>query len=53
VWEYPEADQSWALEFAEFIEDIRLDRQPAAGLADARAALAIVEDIYQQSGYPR
>src|SRR5205085_425071 len=38
VWEYPNADQSWALEFAEFLEDIRLDRQPAAGLSDARAA---------------
>ena len=53
VWEYAEADQSWALEFAEFLEDIRLDRPPAAGLADARATLAVVEEIYQQSGYPR
>lgn len=53
VWEYPRGDQSWALEFAEFLDDIRLDRQPAAGLADARAVLAIVEEIYRQSGYPR
>jgi predicted dehydrogenase len=53
VWEYPRGDQSWALEFAEFLEDIRLNRQPAAGLPDARAALAVVEEIYRQSGYPR
>ncbi len=53
VWEYPRGDQSWALEFAEFLDDIRLNRQPAAGLADARAVLAIVEEIYRQSGYPR
>jgi predicted dehydrogenase len=51
VWEYPRGDQSWALEFDEFLEDIRLGRQPAANLYDARAALSIVEKIYQDSGY--
>jgi predicted dehydrogenase len=51
IWEYPRGDQSWALEFAEFLEDIRLDRTPSAGVADARAALAIVEETYRQSGY--
>lgn len=50
-WEYPRGDRSWALEFEEFIEDVRLDRQPSAGLADARAALAIVGEIHRQSGY--
>ena len=45
-WEYPGADDSWQLEFAEFLDDIRLNRTPSAGLADARAALAIVEKIY-------
>jgi predicted dehydrogenase len=45
IWEYPRGDQSWALEFAEFQEDIRRSRTPAAGLRDARAALAIVEGI--------
>jgi predicted dehydrogenase len=45
-WEYPGADESWQVEFAEFLEDIRLNRTPAAGLVDARAALAIVEKIY-------
>ena len=51
IWEYSRGDGSWALEFAEFLDDIRLDRQPSAGLADARAALAIVEEIHRQSGY--
>ena len=46
VWEYPGADTSWSAEFAEFLEDIRLERVPAAGLADARAALAVVGKIY-------
>jgi predicted dehydrogenase len=46
VWEYPGADTSWSAEFAEFLEDIRLERAPAAGLADARAALAVVGKIY-------
>jgi predicted dehydrogenase len=51
AWEYPRGDDSWALEFAEFLEDVRLDRPPAAGMGEARAALAIVEEIYRLSGY--
>jgi predicted dehydrogenase len=51
IWEYPMGDQSWQIEFEEFVEDIRLDRKPAASLSDARAALAIVERIYAESGY--
>jgi predicted dehydrogenase len=51
VWEYPRGDNSWALEFAEFLEDIRLQRTPSANLNDARAALSIVEKIYKDSGY--
>lgn len=51
IWEYPRGDDSWQVEFAEFLEDIRLGRTPAASLADARAALAIVERIYAESGY--
>jgi predicted dehydrogenase len=53
AWEYPRGDRSWALEFAEFLEDIRLDREPSANLTDARAALAIVGDVQRQSGYPQ
>jgi predicted dehydrogenase len=51
IWEYPRGDQSWVLEFAEFLEDIRLARSPAAGLPAARAALVVVEEIHRQSGY--
>jgi len=51
IWEYPRGDNSWALEFAEFLEDIRLKRTPSANLMDARAALAAVEKIYKDSGY--
>jgi len=49
IWEYPMPDTSWEQEFAEFVEDIRLGRQPAAGLADAWAALRIVERVYEGS----
>ena len=50
-WEYPMGDDSWAVEMAEFYEDIRLDRTPAAGLKDAYEALKIIEIIYRESGY--
>ena len=47
-WEYPMADDSWQREFDAFLEDIRLGRQPSPGLADAAAALTVVERIYAQ-----
>ena len=50
-WEYPMADDSWACEMEEFYEDIRLDREPAAGLNDAFQALTIIDQIYKESGY--
>jgi len=49
-WEYPMGDTSWAVEFAEFVEDVRLRREPAASLHDAQAALRIVERLYEVSG---
>ncbi len=51
IWEYPMADDSWEAEFAEFLQDIKLGRQPSANLADAHAALTIVEKVYKESGY--
>jgi predicted dehydrogenase len=51
IWEYPMTDTSWEVEFAEFVEDIRLGRQPAASLQDAQAALQVIEQIYEASGY--
>jgi predicted dehydrogenase len=50
-WEYPMADDSWQVELAEFFDDIKLDRAPAAGLDDAIAVLKIIERIYKASGY--
>ena len=51
IWEYPRGDNSWKLEFAEFLEDVRLGRTPSANLNDAREALIVVEKIYKDSGY--
>ena len=51
AWEYPMGDDSWTVEMAEFYDDIRLNRVPAAGLSDAHAALEIIEKIYKESGY--
>ncbi|HVS32433.1 MAG TPA: Gfo/Idh/MocA family oxidoreductase [Thermoanaerobaculia bacterium] len=51
IWEFPRPDESWRIETAEFLEDIRLGRQPSASLADARATLSVVGEIYERSGY--
>jgi predicted dehydrogenase len=51
TWEYPTADDSWAVEIAEFYDDIRLNRAPSAGLKDAFEALKVVGKIYKESGY--
>lgn len=51
VWEYPMADNSWETEMAEFMEDIRNGREPAAGLHDAIAALTVVARLYAESAY--
>jgi len=50
-WEYPMSDNSWLVEMQEFLEDVRLGRQPAAGLDEALAALSVVNTIYEESGY--
>lgn len=47
IYEYPQSDTSWDLELAEFLEDIRLGREPRPGLADAQAALRIIEQVYE------
>ncbi len=51
AWEYPMADNSWAVEMAEFYDDIKLDREPSAGLNDAYQVLKIIDSIYKVSGY--
>jgi predicted dehydrogenase len=50
VYEFPGPDESWKIEMAKFEEDVRAKRTPDAGLAEARAALQIVETIYEKSG---
>lgn len=47
-WEYPRQDESWHREFAEFLDDIANNRQPAAGLTAAKAALAVVDQTYRR-----
>ena len=47
IWEYPMSDNSWEVEMAEFLEDIRLGRQPEANLNDAFAVLEIVRQGIQ------
>ena len=51
IWEYPMEDDSWAVEFATFTEDIRTKRVVAPDLGDAVAVLRIIEQIYKNSGY--
>ena len=48
VYEFPGADESWKIEMQKFEADIRAKRKPDAGLAEARAALKIVETIYRK-----
>jgi predicted dehydrogenase len=50
LYEFPGPDESWRIEMTEFEKDVQLKRKPDAGLAEARAALQIVETIYQKSG---
>ena len=45
------ADDSWDVEFREFLDDIRLGRQPSAGIADAQAALRVIEKVYEESAH--
>jgi predicted dehydrogenase len=49
IWEYPMADDSWNVEMAEFMDEIRRGRHSAVGLGEARAVLEVVETIYGAS----
>jgi predicted dehydrogenase len=51
IWEYPMPDESWSIEFAEFVDDIRNHHAPAAGLLEAIAVLRVIEKIYKASAY--
>jgi len=49
IYEFPRGDDSWGLETREFVEDIRLKRQPVPGLKEARAVMNVVDTVYRQS----
>jgi predicted dehydrogenase len=49
IHEYPQADNSWEREFLEFLADISERRDPQPGIADAQAALRIVESVYEDA----
>lgn len=51
TWEYPMADDSWAVEMAEFYEDIHKDRMPSSGLQDAYESLKIIQCLYKECHY--
>ena len=64
VYEFPGADESWKIEMNEFEKDVQKAEsgkrkaetkipRPDAGLAEAKAALKIVEEIYKKSGKRR
>lgn len=50
IWEYPMADDSWEAEFDAFLADIAEGREPSPGVADAQAALRVIESVYQENG---
>ncbi len=52
IWEYPRGDRSWALEFAEFLDDIRAAaaRPPPGSPRRARRSPSS-RPIYARSGY--
>jgi predicted dehydrogenase len=47
LYEFPGPDESWRLEMTEFEEDVRQKRTPDAGLQEAKAAMEVVEQIYE------
>jgi len=53
VFDYPQGDQSWSLEMREFIDDIKLNREPSPSLTEGIKTLEVVETIYKKSGYPK
>jgi len=52
AWEFPGADDSWAIETEAFVQDIRLARTPSPSLQECIRTLDIVGVIYEKSGFP-
>jgi predicted dehydrogenase len=51
-WEFPGGDDSWAIETASFVAELRRPRNEFSGLQDGIRILEIVESVYKSSGYP-
>jgi predicted dehydrogenase len=49
IHEYPGTDQSWALEFADFVACVETGSTPCGGLDDALRALSVVDTIYESN----
>jgi predicted dehydrogenase len=49
IWEYPGEDRSWHDEYAHLLTCIREGSRPSGTLADALAALEVVEELYRIS----
>lgn len=46
IYEYPPADRSWALEWADFVRAIATGQRPCGDLLDALEALRVVDRVY-------
>jgi predicted dehydrogenase len=51
IWEYPGEDTSWSAEFAHLVRCIAERREPEGTLADAVAALEVVQQVYAQNSF--
>lgn len=49
AWEYPMADDSWAVELTDFFSEIAGGAPVQCGLEDAYACLSVIEQIYENS----
>jgi predicted dehydrogenase len=50
IWEYPGADDSFALEFQDMMQAIADGRAPQGGLDDALAVAVVIEKLYADTG---
>jgi predicted dehydrogenase len=49
IWEYPGEDTSWRDEYGHLLQCIHSGQEPSGSLADALAALAVVQQVYAQA----
>ena len=50
-WEFPMEDNSWKVEYKNFLSEIENDLNCSPGLKDAIEVLKIINHIYNKSGY--